>query len=404
MKLKRYHWKAINRFKQMQKGVLISESERHARQLLLAQGLQQIKLQQDWQFRTTPKNTEICDLLMQLAMLLDSQITLKESLFILIQNSSSIALNHWLRKLLANLESGLSFSQALEQQGLYISQQEQQLVKVGEMTGKLALVCQQIALHRQQQIDLKRKLQKILIYPLAVLCISISLTVGLLIFIVPQFAEMYSDRQQLPVITELLLSLSSITTQYFWHMLLLCLLLIILVRKKLQYSRKLNYYKQQLLNFIPIFNEINQQARLINFCQGLQLMLSAGIPLQQSLQSFLPKIKTWQTTQKLQGDIVLTEEVQLILEAIHQGYKFSESVGSRLFPQQARQILQVGERSGQLANILGKLAENYHQQLSHKIDLLSQLLEPILMLIIGAIIGFIMLGMYLPIFTMGNLI
>ena len=310
-----------------------------------------------------------------------------------------------MRKLLTDIESGLSFSQSLENQGKFLSLQELQLIKVGEMTGKLANVCTQISRHRQQTLALQRKLQKIMLYPALVLSISLILTVCLLLFIVPQFAEMYDDNQaQLPTFTAVLLNLSNGLRNYFWQFIFVITLSVFLFRHQLQRSIWLNQFKAKLISATPIFGNIAQLSRLVGFCRSLQLMLQSGIPLNQALSSFLPQTKSWQSAQKLQGDFLLIAEVQAILHWITQGYSFSASVGSTLFPMQAQQMLQVGEQSGRLGTMLQHIADNYQQQLEHKIDLLSQTLEPVLMLTIGTIIGLIMLGMYLPIFNMGALI
>ncbi|HBO39565.1 MAG TPA: type II secretion system F family protein, partial [Pasteurellaceae bacterium] len=249
-----------------------------------------------------------------------------------------------------------------------------------------------------------RKIQKVLLYPSLVLGISLILTLSLLLFIVPQFAEMYAGDHELPLFTTLLLSLSDGLHQYFWQLTLSVALSVVFIRTQLKRSLWLNRQKMKLIATLPVFGRIVQLSRLVGFCRSLQLMLQSGIPLNQALQSFLPQIKSWQTEAELQGDLVLLEEVQSILHWIRQGYTFSASVGSRLFPMQAQQMLQVGEQSGQLSTMLQHIADNYQQRLDHKIDLLSQMLEPILMVIIGGLIGLIMLGMYLPIFNMGALI
>ena len=249
MKLKMYRWKGHNRLQQKQQGVIIAETEIQARQELFSRGLQNLKLQQNWQFSYRPKNAEICDVLMQLATLLQSAVPLKNSLHILLQNSSNIPLTQWLRKLLTDIESGLSFSQSLENQGKFLSLQELQLIKVGEMTGKLANVCTQISRHRQQTLALQRKLQKIMLYPALVLSISLILTVCLLLFIVPQFAEMYDDNQaQLPTFTAVLLSLSNGLRNYFWQFIFVITLIVFLLRHQLQRSIWLNQFKAKLIS------------------------------------------------------------------------------------------------------------------------------------------------------------
>lgn len=404
-KLKLFRWRAINRLQQKQKGLIVAESDAKVRQQLMAQGLQSITLQQNWQLSNKPKNAEICALLSQLATLLQAAVSLKHSLQILLQNCTNIALNQWLRLLLRDIERGLAFSQALEQQGLYLTYQERQLIQVGEMTGKLAAVCHEIAQHKQQTLALQRKIQKILLYPVLVLGISLILTILLLLFIVPQFAAMYDNNSaQLPAFTQLLLTLSQGLQNYWLALLIVGVLTGILIRFRLKQSPWFHRQKTRLINSIPLLNHIIQLSRLVSFSRSLFLMLQAGIPLNQALQSFLPKQQSWQTKPQLQGDLVLIAEVQSALHWIQQGYPFSASVSGQIFTPAAQQMLQVGEQSGQLPKMLQFIANDHQQQLDHQIDLLSQMLEPLLMVIIGGLIGLIMLGMYLPIFNMGSLV
>ncbi|QEH08414.1 type II secretion system F family protein [Histophilus somni] len=402
--LKLFSWKATNFLQQKQAGMLVIENVQEAKRYLLQQGLNNIYLQRHWQLNKKPKKIEFCDLLTQLAMLLQSSIPLKDSLQILLRNCVNISLNQWVRYILKNLEGGLSFSQSVAQSGLYFSYQERQLISVGEMTGDLASVCQQIAEHRQQALALQRKIQKILLYPMIVLSISIILTALLLIFIVPQFAEMYgSNQSELPFFTQLLLNISSFLQQYFFHMIAVSILFFYLIKLRLHNSYSFQLKKDWFLSHVPLLNKIIRLNRTISFCRSLGLMLNSGIPLQQSLYSFLPQ-NSINIQKKIEGDLTLINEVKLTLRGIEQGYKFSQSVSSNLFSIQTQQMLQVGEKSGNLGLILQHIAENQQQQLDHQIDLLSQMLEPFMMVIIGGLIGLIMLGMYLPIFNMGSLI
>ena len=409
-KLKLFKWRGINRLHQKQKGTIVAESAVMAQQQLMSRGLQHIKLQQNWQLNSKPKNAEVCALLSQLATLLQAAVPLKNSLQILLQHCTNIALNAWLRQLLKDIESGLAFSQALEKQNVerqnqYLTYQDRQLIKVGEMTGKLPTVCHEIAQHKQQALALQRKIRKILLYPVLVLGISLILTALLLLFIVPQFAEMYDNSSApLPTFTQVLLTLSQ-GLQDYWLPLLICMTLTILfIRVRLKHSPWFNRQKIRIINATPVLNRIVQLSRLVGFSRSLFLMLQAGVPLNQALQSFLPQNPSWQRSPNVQGDWLLIEEVQSILHWLQQGYAFSASVSGHIFPLAAQQMLQVGEQSGQLPKMLQFIANDHQQQLDYQIDLLSQMLEPLLMVIIGGLIGLIMLGMYLPIFNMGALV
>ncbi len=409
-KLKLFKWRGINRLQQKQKGTIVAESAVIAQQQLMSRGLQHIKLQQNWQLNSKPKNAEVCALLSQLATLLQAAVPLKNSLQILLQHCTNIALNSWLRQLLKDIESGLAFSQALEKQHLgkqhtYLTYQDRQLIRVGEMTGKLPTVCHEIGQHKQQALALQRKIRKILLYPVLVLGISLILTALLLLFIVPQFAEMYDNSSApLPTFTQVLLTLSQGLQDYWLHLLICMTLTILFIRVRLKHSPWFNRQKIRIINATPVLNRIVQLSRLVGFSRSLFLMLQAGVPLNQALQSYLPQHPSWQRAPNVQGDWLLIEEVQSILHWLQQGYAFSASVSSQIFPLAAQQMLQVGEQSGQLPNMLQFIANDHQQQLDYQIDLLSQMLEPLLMVIIGGLIGLIMLGMYLPIFNMGALV
>lgn len=409
-KLKLFNWHGVNRLQQKQKGTIVAESAMMAQQQLMSRGLQHIKLQQNWQLNSKPKNAEVCALLSQLATLLQAAVPLKNSLQILLQHCTNIALNAWLRQLLKDIESGLAFSQALEKQNVekqnqYLTYQDRQLIKVGEMTGKLPTVCHEIAQHKQQALALQRKIRKILLYPVLVLGISLILTTLLLLFIVPQFAAMYDNSNaQLPTFTQVLLTLSQGLQDYWLHLLICMTLTTLFIRSRLKYSPWLNRQKSRFINAMPVLNRIVQLSRLVGFSRSLFLMLQAGVPLNQALQSFLPQNPSWQRSPNVQGDWLLIEEVQSILHWLQQGYAFSASVSGHIFPLVAQQMLQVGEQSGQLPKMLQFIASDHQQQLDYQIDLLSQMLEPLLMVIIGGLIGLIMLGMYLPIFNMGALV
>ena len=409
-KLKLFNWHGVNRLQQKQKGTIVAESAVMAQQQLMSRGLQHIKLQQNWQLNSKPKNAEVCALLSQLATLLQAAVPLKNSLQILLQHCTNIALNSWLRQLLKDIESGLAFSQALEKQNVekqnqYLTYQDRQLIKVGEMTGKLPTVCHEIAQHKQQALALQRKIRKILLYPLLVLGISLILTALLLLFIVPQFAAMYDNSSaQLPTFTQVLLTLSQGLQDYWLHLLICITLTILFIRARLKHSPWFNRQKIRIINATPVLNRIVQLSRLVGFSRSLFLMLQAGVPLNQALQSFLPQNPSWQRSPNVQDDWPLIEEVQSILHWLQQGYAFSASVSGHIFPLVAQQMLQVGEQSGQLPKMLQFIANDHQQQLDYQIDLLSQMLEPLLMVIIGGLIGLIMLGMYLPIFNMGALV
>ncbi|KKB02598.1 Cholera toxin secretion protein epsF [Avibacterium paragallinarum] len=404
-KMKLFKWKAVNQLQQKQQGMIVAKNEDIAKTLLFNRKLQNIKLQRNWQFSRKPKLNELYEFINQLALLLKAALPLKQSLLLLQRDCTIIQLNIWISEIISALDSGLSFSQSIEKQGKYFSQQELQLLKVGEMTASLPQVCHNIAQYRQRSLKLKRKVQKILLYPIVVFCISSILTILLLVFVVPQFAEMYeANHSQLPSFTVFLIALSELLQTYLLHSILLVVLCVIFIRIRLKHSQRLVRLKNQCIFYSPILGKITKLSRLINFSGTLSLMLYAKVPLNIALQSFLPKQASWQIQKSYVGDQFLNQAIETALYWLNLGYSLSDSVSSDFFPLEAQQMLKIGEESGQVAQMLQHISEKYQQDLDHQVDLLSQLLEPMLMLIIGGLIGAVLLGMYLPIFNMGAMI
>lgn len=391
-----FHWKARNRFGERQKGKALSHHRADLEDKLISQGFSHIRIRRNFTLPKNPTSAEITRVIQQLGLLVGAGIPLKQALLSLQDNSLNIKKYRWLNEIISLLDLGFSFSDAASQTARFLTAQELQLIKMGEKSGHLALLLNKIADHRHKSEKLSQKVKKILFYPMMVLIVSLTLSLLLLLFIVPQFAELYQQKgHSLPFITSLLFTLSEFLQQ---DGLLLVILLFPLGLLTLYLHRKWVVFlplKTYLLNRLPIFSQITQRARIVFFCQHTGLMLSAHIRLEQVLNGFL--------TEK-SSDPLLQKSLKQTMDAIQKGCRFSESLNPALFPPEVRQMIMVGEKSGKLPDMLLKTAEIYQQELDDRIDILSQLLEPFLMLIIGAIIGTILIGLYLPIFDMGAML
>lgn len=395
-KIYEFHWKAVDRFQQKRKGRLLSSSREELESTLLAKGYEQIRVSRNFVFSQNPKKEEISQFLSQLALLVNSAVPLKQALVMILQNCRSIKLHLWLSELIQLIESGYSFSQSLEKLGKFIANQEIQLIKMGEQSGKLGLILTNLAQSRVKSDKLAKKVKKILFYPAIVLFISLSLSIGLLVFIVPQFAELYGTKAQaLPLITDILFSLSRCLIEQknlLFTLLLLAVIFFLFFAKRENWGTKLKF---RLLSKLPIFRQIIEQARIVFFSQNIALMLNAHIPLDVALKSFLSEKS---------DDPILQKEVEFMLNLLQQGYKFSQGINPNVFGLDMPQMIEIGERSGNVAKMCEHISEIYQQKLDYQIDILSQLLEPMLMLLMGVIVGTIIVGLYLPIFDMGSLV
>ncbi|MDH2924153.1 protein transport protein HofC [Nicoletella semolina] len=395
LKIYEYRWKAINRFGQRRYGKSLSITQENLEQQLIAKGYQQIKLIRNFTLTKRVKPTEITQLLTQLALLLDAAIPLKQALAMLLENCDRLPLYQWLYMIIENIEKGFSFSTSLEKSGKYLQLQEIQLIKMGEISGNLPVLLSNLAQARNKSEKLTKKIKKIMFYPAIVLAISMTLAILLLLFIVPQFVALYGDNDSLPIMTKILFYLS----QFLQHSIIYLIialsftyLIAYFINKKTAYIQKIIF---KLLSVMPLFKNIINQSRIIYFCQNCALMLNAHIRLDKALTSFLSE-KT--------KDPILQQEVQFSLQLLEKGFQLSDGLNPHHFNAEVIQMIRIGEKSSQLVKMFESITTIYQQKLDHQIDLLSQLLEPMLMLILGIIVGSIIIGLYLPIFDMGTMV
>ncbi len=395
-KVYEFHWQAKNRFRQTQKGKALARNGMELEYRLLSKGYSHIQIQRNFSFATKVSSTSITQVIKQLAILLNAAVPLKQALNIVLENTQHIRLYLWLNEVSRLIESGYTFSASLTKLNLYLARAEIQLVRIGEQSGRLAEILENIAESRSQTEKLHTRIKKIMFYPAVTLIISLVLSLGMLLFIVPQFVELYAENEKtLPFITQILFILSNFLRQY---LLLILMVSVVAVGFFCFFAKKyrlLTAVKLGILNSLPLFNKVAENARIVFFSENLALMLKAHIRLEVALNTFL-------ATQS--QDLILQKEVKNILALLKQGYRFSESINPSIFTVQVMQMLAIGEKSGNLAQMCGYIGEQFRQQLNDHIDLLSQLLEPMLMLVIGLIIGTILIGLYLPIFDLGGLV
>lgn len=394
-KIYQFHWQARNKFQQKQRGKLLAENHLEVEKYLLNKGFQQICIQRNFHFNQQIKQEEITQFIQQLGQLVQAHIPLKQALLMLVSQCQQIKLFLWIRQIITLLEAGYAFSDSLQKINQYLSSQEIMLIKIGETSGQLAIILSNLAQSRQKAEKLQKKFKKIMFYPVIVLVLSLGLSLFLLLAIVPNFIELYRNKQQtLPLITEILFSLSNWLQESFYFIIFSFIFIFFLFfwLRKYQWIMKV---KIILLSHLPLFHSLFRYTRIIFFSQNLTLMLSAHIRLDKALSSFL--------SEKPQ-DLLLHKEIQQILQSLQQGHSFSESLNPMTFSEEMCQMVAVGEKSGQLAKMLSYITQRYQQKLDEQIDLLSQLLEPILMIIIGILVGSILIGLYLPIFDMGAMI
>lgn len=227
-----YRWKGKDQFGNSVKGVLIADDREQARQRLFAQGIFLSSLNKNWQFFSTLTLEKQAEFLLQFALLLQAEIPLKPALQMLQESCDSTSLYQLIGRCLTALNSGFSLSTALKNEKQFLSEQEWQLLYSGEISAQLAKVMKQLADNKLRQLKLRQQMKKIMFYPLMILSVSMLLTVLLLLFIVPKFADLYDQQQHaLPLITQVLLQSSQFLQNYLWQLLAVFVVGIVALRR-----------------------------------------------------------------------------------------------------------------------------------------------------------------------------
>jgi len=331
----------------------------------------------------------------ELAVLLKANIPLMTALELL-QSQYPLKIQKIIIAIKKNISDGLTLSQALKKHPKYFDDLTIHIIKAGEASAALPQILGNIAGYQEKIALLKTRLKKALFYPLTVLFIAMIITIGLLVFIVPQFESLFESMgAQLPLVTRIVLSLAGfIKTKGLLLITIIFLLILILFLTK-KYFPKFSEILSYLFLSLPILGKIYQKILFSRFSHTLAILLNARIPLTEALKISSNII----SHQKYEKSIIQARE------DIIKGDGLSHALGkSQLFPLIFIQFIHIGEQSGNLSDMLTKLAERYETESDHIIQTLTLLLEPAIMLILGILIGGLVIAMYLPVFELGKIV
>lgn len=332
----------------------------------------------------------------QLATMLDSGVPLVQAFEIVGRGHEKPAMQDLLLSIKSDIEGGTSLSEALEKHprhfdGLYCS-----LVQAGEQAGVLDTLLDKIATYKEKTESLKKKIKKAMFYPAAVIVVAIIVTIILLLFVVPQFESLFQGfGADLPVFTQFVLGLSeSLQNHGLWMLLGLVVIVVGFVQVKNR-SAKFREMLDRLALRMPIVGNILTKAAYARFARTLATMFAAGVPLVEALESVAGAT----------GNIVYENGVYEIRDQVSSGQQLQLSMRSvDLFPNMMVQMVAIGEEAGSLDSMLSKVADFYEEEVDNAVDALSSLLEPLIMAVLGILIGGLVIAMYLPIFKLGSVV
>jgi type IV pilus assembly protein PilC len=332
----------------------------------------------------------------QLATMLAAGIPLVQAFEIVGAGHEKPAMQKLILDVKADVEGGTSLHEALGKHPLYFDDLYVNLVEAGEQAGALESLLDKIATYKEKTEALKKKVKKALFYPAAVLVVAVVVTIVLLVFVIPQFESLYKGfGADLPAFTQFVIHISQIVQHkgIFIAAVFAGVVWSFIYFKKR--SKAMREFLDRLILKFPIIGPILNKAAIARYARTLSTMFSAGVPLVEALESVAGAT----------GNIVYENAVNNMRDEVSTGQRLQRAMeNTGLFPNMVNQMIAVGEESGSLDEMSGKVAEFYEAEVDNAVDAMSSLLEPLIMVVLGVLVGGLVIAMYLPIFKLASVV
>lgn len=394
-------YKGVDRKGNKVEGEVTSSSSAIAKAQLVKQGIraQSVRKKPKPMFGGGGKKIKPMDIAMftrQMATMMKAGVPLVQSFDIVADGSENPNITKLVRAIREDVASGSGFAPSLRKHPKYFDDLFCNLVESGEQSGALETMLDRIATYKEKTEQLKAKIKKAMTYPAAVIVVAIVVTGILLVKVVPQFAETFSSfGAELPAFTLFVLKLSDFA-QAYWYVIAGAMIgALFLFGKAKEKSKAFASLVDRASLKLPIVGPILYQSILARFARTLSTTFAAGVPLIDALQSVAGAA----------GNSVYREAILKIRDEVSTGTQLNVSINNtRKFPPLLIQMTAIGEESGALDSMLDKVANYYEEAVDNLVDSLTSLLEPLIMSVLGILVGGLMVAMYLPIFNIGKVI
>jgi len=392
-------WEGTDRKGKKVKGKSMAADEAHVRADLRRQGVvpSRIRKQGRGLMRggtITPGDIAIFS--RQLSTMLAAGIPLVQAFEIVGQGHENAAMQKLILAVKTDVEGGSALAEALAKHPLYFDDLFVNLVAAGEQAGALEGLLDKIATYKEKTEEIKKKIKKALTYPAAVVVVAFVVTIILLIFVIPAFEDLFKGfGADLPAFTRMVVDLSVFVRTQGWMLAIVAGGIVYTFFYFKKRSRTMRHFLDRLSLKLPIVGPILQKASIARYARTLSTMFSAGVPLVEALESVAGAT----------GNIVYEIGVLQMRDEVATGQRLQQAMeNTDLFPNMVIQMIAVGEESGSLDEMSSKVADFYENDVDNAVDNLSSLLEPMIMAILGVLVGGLVIAMYLPIFKMGSVI
>ena len=390
-------WTGKNKAGKTVKGEQRATSEAVVNATLRRQGILVSKVsKQTFKRGGTVTEKDIALFTRQLATMMKSGVPLLQTFDIVGRGHDNPAVGKLLLDIKSDVETGSSLSQAFRKHPLYFDQLYCNLVAAGEQAGILETLLDRLATYKEKMLAIKSKIKSALFYPVAIIIVAFIITAVIMIFVIPAFKEVFkSFGADLPAPTLIVIAISDFFIEYWWAIFGGTGVSIFAFFYTLKRSETMQIAFDRIFLRLPIFGNIIRKSVIARWTRTLATMFSAGVPLVESLDSvggaagnYVYKIGTRQIQSEVSTGTSLTSAMQ----------------NSELFPNMVNQMVAIGEESGALDSMLGKVADFFEAEVDDAVEALSSLMEPIIMVVLGVLIGGMVIAMYLPIFKLGAVV
>lgn len=395
-----FAWEARARTGELRKGVMEADNEVTVQNRLRQQQLNPVKVKKKpKEFNITIGSgvdaKELVQFTRQFATMIDAGLPLVQCLDILGNQTPNKIFANALKDIKNTVEGGSTFSDALRKHPKIFDELYVNLVQAGELGGILDTILNRLAVYIEKRVKLVRQVKGAMTYPIAVICIAAGVMSVLMIFVIPAFENMFKDfgsKEGLPKITQIVIDLSKGFVGNLHWIFLSAVALVVAVTYAYRNPKGKRIFHRAMLS-LPIFGPVFQKIAVARFTRTLGTLLASGVPIMDALE----------VVAKTSGNVIVEEAIMYVRAKIAEGKNMVEPLQERkVFPGMVVQMLGVGEQTGALDTMLGKIADFYEEEVDVAVAALTSLLEPILMVGIGGMVGTVMVAMYLPIFSIAG--
>lgn len=343
--------------------------------------------------RVSPKDVAL--FARQFSTMINAGLTLLKSLTILVSQTENINLSKVLGQVRSDIERGSSLSAALAKHPKVFDHLFVAMVRSGESGGVLDDVLLRLANTLEKQVEIRRKIKSAMTYPIAVLVLVVLILTAMMLFVIPTFKKIFATLHgTLPLATRILLDVSHIFVSWFW-LVLLFYIAISVGFVKFKRSPAGKAYLDRLLLKVPIFGRLTHKYAIVRFSRTLAALLRSGVPILQSLG----------ITAEASGNIKVVEAIADMEQGVRQGEPLARRMAIHdIFPPMVTQMVAVGEETGGVDEMLDKIGSFYEQEVEAMVASLASLLEPLLIVVLGSVVGSMVIALYLPMFNVIKLI